>query len=126
MFPESFPNGQITWGNSRHFFILVFLAFKSDGAVSPESHVPAPWVQPASWYCVSKTLPKKYICMGELPAFSFLTIRTRNNLVQFGIDFLVKLVTFDPLFGWAALDALREAGLFEHGSEKGLQKESNF
>ena len=42
-------------------------------------------------------------------------IRTRNNLVQFGIDFLVKLVSLDylfPLFApLAALEALRETSL---------------
>ena len=64
--------------------------------------------------------------MGELSAF-FLTIRTRNNLVQFGIDFLVKLVSLDSLF--PLFDALGGSGgsqgdLFQHGSEKGLQKVS--
>ena len=64
--------------------------------------------------------------MGELSAFSFSTIQTRNNLVQFGIDFLVKLVSLDSLF--PLFDALGGSGgsqgaLFEHGSEKGLQKE---
>ena len=56
------------------------------------------------------------------------TIRTRNNLVQFGIDFLVKLVSLDYLF--PLFDALGDSGgsqgdLFEHGSEKGLQKVSD-
>ena len=65
--------------------------------------------------------------MGELPAFFVLTIRTRNNLVQFGIDFLVKLVSLDSLF--PLFDALGGSGgsqgdLFQHGSEKGLQKGS--
>ena len=63
--------------------------------------------------------------MGELPAFLFFTIRTRNNLVQFGIDFLVKLVSLDCLF--SLCDALGGSGgsqgdLFEHGSEKVSKK----
>ena len=63
--------------------------------------------------------------MGELSAFSFLTIRTRNNLVQFGIDFLVKLVSLNshfPLFDALGGSGGSQGDLFEHGSEKGLQK----
>ena len=73
-----------------------------------------------------KLFRKSRFAWGNSRHFIFLTIRTRNNLVQFGIDFLVKLVSLDYLF--PLFDALGGSGgsqgdLFEHGSEKGLQKE---
>ena len=67
------------------------------------------------------------MCIGGTLGTFFFTIRTRNNLVQFGIDFLVKLVSLDylfPLFDAPGGSGGSQGDLFAHGSEKGLPKVS--
>ena len=54
------------------------------------------------------------MCIGGTLGIFFFTIRTRNNLVQFGIDFLVKLVSLDCLF--PLFDALGGSGALRETS----------
>ena len=65
--------------------------------------------------CFQNSSEKVDLHGGNSRHFVCLTIRTRNNLVQFGIDFLVKLVDLDSFFHLlmplVALEALRETSL---------------
>ena len=58
-------------GKLPPFFILGVLAFKSDGAVSPESHVPAPWSSRQAGTVFPKLFRKSRFAWGNSRHFLF-------------------------------------------------------